>query len=352
MPAQDEGSLGPVENAFEAAIKAAIEAKGWELRSQIGVSGFRIDLGVVHPDHAGVYLAGIECDGATYHGSATARDRDKIRQAVLENLGWTILRIWSTDWFRNSGMVADRIHTMLLEHLETDRSRRAAEKTTHGLTDQEERTTDGITSTESKSEVASDSPANNQTSETMQMEASFARETPMVARSISSEHVAKSAATEFDQPVPNPVQFYQQDYIPTLELLVANIVEREGPIPLSLLGKRIANMHGWQRTGRRISEQVANALGRVEIHREDDIDFLWSAGSYSSRIAFRSGMDRSIRDISRAEIAELYDRHEASLLSTQDQALELARHAGISRLSAENRAYLESCILWRSSKHE
>ncbi|WP_235851920.1 hypothetical protein [Litorivita pollutaquae] len=68
LPSQDDGSLGPVENVFEAAIKAAIEAKGWELRPQIGVSGFRIDLGVVHPDHAGVYLAGIECDGATYHG--------------------------------------------------------------------------------------------------------------------------------------------------------------------------------------------------------------------------------------------------------------------------------------------
>lgn len=352
LPAQDEGSLGPVENVFEAAIKAAIEAKGWELRPQIGVSGFRIDLGVVHPDHAGVYLAGIECDGATYHGSATARDRDKIRQAVLENLGWTILRIWSTDWFRNPGMVVDRIHTMLLEHLETDRSRRVAEKTTHELADQEGSATDSTTHTEPKSGVASDSPANDQTSETMQMEASFERETPMIAKSISYEHFAKSAATEFDQPVPDPVQFYHQDYIPTLERLVANIVEREGPIPLSLLGKRISSMHGWQRTGRRISEQVANALSRVEIHSENDVDFLWSAESYSSRVAFRSGMDRSIRDISRTEIAELYDRHEVSLLNTQDQALELARYAGISRLSAENRAYLESCILWRSSKYE
>ncbi|WP_372603310.1 DUF4011 domain-containing protein, partial [Actibacterium sp.] len=116
LPAQDDGSLGPVENVFEAAIKVAIEARGWELRPQIGVSGFRIDLGVVHPDHAGVYLAGIECDGATYHGSATARDRDKVRQAVLENLGWTIFRVWSTDWFRNPKAVVDRIHQALTAH--------------------------------------------------------------------------------------------------------------------------------------------------------------------------------------------------------------------------------------------
>ncbi|WP_128254259.1 DUF4011 domain-containing protein [Falsirhodobacter deserti] len=126
LPAQDHGSLGPVENAFEAAIKSAIEAHGWELRPQIGVSGFRIDLGVVHPDRAGTYLAGIECDGATYHSSATARDRDKVRQTVLEGLGWSILRIWSTEWFRSPSTVASRINADLLALLQADRAKRAA----------------------------------------------------------------------------------------------------------------------------------------------------------------------------------------------------------------------------------
>ena len=108
LPAHDEGSLGPAENAFEDAVAEAFETKGWDVRTQVGVSGFRIDLGVVHPDRAGSYLCGIECDGARYHSSATARDRDKIRQAVLEGLGWTIVRVWSTDWFRNAGAVIDR----------------------------------------------------------------------------------------------------------------------------------------------------------------------------------------------------------------------------------------------------
>ncbi|HWL55816.1 MAG TPA: DUF4011 domain-containing protein [Paracoccus sp. (in: a-proteobacteria)] len=127
LSAQDQGSLGGVESPFEAAVRDALAVMGWEVHSQIGVSGFRIDLGVRHPDRAGAWLAGIECDGAAYHSAATARDRDRIRQAVLEGLGWTILRIWSTDWFRQPRETAARIDAALRERLEEDRARRLEE---------------------------------------------------------------------------------------------------------------------------------------------------------------------------------------------------------------------------------
>ena len=126
LPARDEGSLGLAESPFEEAVAEALRLKGWEIRTQIGVSGFRVDLGVVHPDAVGRYLAGLECDGAQYHSSATARDRDKVRQAVLEGLGWTILRVWSTDWFRDPTGVADRVHAELGRLLDDDRKELAA----------------------------------------------------------------------------------------------------------------------------------------------------------------------------------------------------------------------------------
>ena len=121
LPAMDEGSLGPAESPFEESVAAALQTRGWEVRTQIGVSGFRIDLGVVHPDKAGAYLAGIECDGATYHSSATARDRDQIREGVLRNLGWEILRVWSTDWFMHADETLDRIDSALKEFLTQSR---------------------------------------------------------------------------------------------------------------------------------------------------------------------------------------------------------------------------------------
>ena len=79
-----------------------LRLKGYEVTPQLGVAGYRIDIAVRHPDWPGVYLAAIECDGATYHSAASVRDRDRIRQEVIEALGWRgrIWRIWSTDWFR------------------------------------------------------------------------------------------------------------------------------------------------------------------------------------------------------------------------------------------------------------
>ena len=69
----------------------------------------------------------MECDGATYHRSATARDRDKLREQVLRGLGWEIVRIWSTDWWVNPGGTLERVHAALTEFLEKDRERRANE---------------------------------------------------------------------------------------------------------------------------------------------------------------------------------------------------------------------------------
>jgi hypothetical protein len=65
------------------------------------VAGYFIDLAVQDPGQPGRYLMGVECDGATYHSAKSARDRDRLRQSVLEGLGWNIKRIWSTDWFKN-----------------------------------------------------------------------------------------------------------------------------------------------------------------------------------------------------------------------------------------------------------
>ncbi len=86
---------------FEIAVADALRNEGFECIPQVGVAGFFIDISVVDPYNSGRYLMGIECDGATYHYAKSVRDRDRLRQKILERLGWRIRRIWSTDWFKN-----------------------------------------------------------------------------------------------------------------------------------------------------------------------------------------------------------------------------------------------------------
>jgi very-short-patch-repair endonuclease len=104
-----EASGREVDSDFEREVKSRLEGHDFIVDPQVGVAGYRIDLGVRHPKHPTVYLAGIECDGAAFHSAKSARDRDRLRESVLRGLGWDILRIWSTDWFTDANLQTDRI---------------------------------------------------------------------------------------------------------------------------------------------------------------------------------------------------------------------------------------------------
>ena len=384
LPSRDEGSLGPAESPFEEAVADVLRAKGWEVRTQIGVSGFRVDLGVVHPDYAGNYLVGIECDGARYHSSATARDRDKVRQAVLEGLGWTILRVWSTDWFRNSLIVSDRLQIKLEQLLEADREVRAAVED-----DADEQTMDAELPGNSgdDAEIVQRSPSepeHDQAAEEEEAAASAQKELPPIiagfdgvsgtvlssdSESGSGDEVLPIAAAPFSQTGPgadlsspsgeevagahqedaaaDPDRFFDLAYAPVLRRLIHRIVDHEGPVMLHGLARRVAQEHGWQRTGRRIQAQVQKNLWSMERHSEYETVFVWVPGSHSDRVPFRGLNGRPIREISRTEIGSVIDAHVRDLVNEEDPILALSRLLGVSRLSKDARTYLSDCVRWR-----
>ena len=108
---------GEAESDFEIAVADVLRTHGFEVEPQLGVAGYRIDMAVKHPNYLSAYLAAIECDGATYHSGLSVRDRDRIRQEILESLGWKnrIWRIWSTDWFRDPGRETAKLIAFLNE---------------------------------------------------------------------------------------------------------------------------------------------------------------------------------------------------------------------------------------------
>lgn len=101
------------DSPFEDHVIQQLKSIGCEVIPQVGVVGYSIDIGVKHPDWPYGFIMGIECDGASYHSSKSARDRDRLRQQVLENLGWSLYRILSTDWFANP----DREIEKLRQHI-------------------------------------------------------------------------------------------------------------------------------------------------------------------------------------------------------------------------------------------
>jgi very-short-patch-repair endonuclease len=104
---------GQAPSSLEADIAREIEAMGYKVVPQVGCSGFRVDLGVVDPQSPIRFLLGIECDGPSYHATPTARDRDRLRQEVLVQLGWRLHRIWSTEWFQRRPQEAQRLREAL-----------------------------------------------------------------------------------------------------------------------------------------------------------------------------------------------------------------------------------------------
>ena len=108
-------------NPFEQDIFDSRGDKGIGLVPQYGVSSYRLDFAVQHPDEKGRFVLALEADGASYHSSPTARDRDRIRQSHLERLGWKFHRIWSTDWFRNKERELDLALMTIQQSIDMDR---------------------------------------------------------------------------------------------------------------------------------------------------------------------------------------------------------------------------------------
>ena len=108
-----EGSLGDAESPFEEDVLQVIQSWGYDVVPQVGAAGYRIDMAVRHPDRPGQYVLAVECDGAAYHSAKTARDRDRLREAVLVGLGWTVHRIWGISWWRDRDTQLNRLRAAI-----------------------------------------------------------------------------------------------------------------------------------------------------------------------------------------------------------------------------------------------
>ncbi len=348
LPAAIEGSVGDFESPFEEAVAAALKKHGWQVVPQIGVSGFRVDLGVVHPDKPGSYLAGVECDGATYHRSAVARDRDKIRQQVLEGLGWNILRVWSPDWWYDCQSAVQRVHEQLTALLESDRRRNRDKEVTAVSVATPQPSDDPKTVTGHREDVRPDvvMPA-KRVAQDMKPPRN-AEQRQLFAGSTTRIEEAKYYFRRAELPDASSRQhrFFEHDYSDELRAMLLSILQQEQPIREDVLVRQIARVHGFARAGGNIRKRVIELLDDVAHTEETTGRFLWVNGP-AEEIPFRHARDesdrRSLEEISMAELIGLV-RANPHLRSDNDPALSYARLIGIARLSKTARERLEAAI--------
>ena len=348
---QTEDSVGGFDSPFEQSVSEALELRGWQVLPQIGVSGFRIDLGVRHPDKPGAYLAGVECDGATYHRSAAARDRDKTRQLVLEGLGWNILRVWSPDWWYAKEEVINKLDGQLSELLKVDREEKEDVDSSGEL--------DGELEPEDDPELLSEDELETSLQGS---ESSSEREESLVARSMVSP---SSDQSPMNQTAAVPLasyrvvdlgdcssessRFHDADYRETLRLMAQKVLVAQGPIREELLASQIARAHGFKRTGAKIRDHILAQVKGCPATDEGSGRFLWSWDRpVEASIPFRFSTDdievRSIADISIAELCGLVQSNFEDMIKADDSVVFLARKIGVGRVSQVARTRIADAI--------
>jgi very-short-patch-repair endonuclease len=266
------------ESPFEAQVMAELVRRGLTLVPQVGAAGYRIDFGVLDEDHPGRYVCGIECDGVAYHSSETARDRDRLRQQVLEDRGWIIHRVWSTDWFKDRDGQIGRILGLV------EQSRERLTRASRGGASQR------VTPMAAK-------PSTMPAGQTVLSLASRGTEPdnaapPHVssprAGSSSDGYIAPSAAAY--RMTPGRDRYVGESLLEaSAEKLLGSIlavVENEGPIHEEELVTRVAGMWG-NRAGSRIAARIRAASADAERsgHIERRSSFLWPP---SGRVSVRS----------------------------------------------------------------
>jgi Protein of unknown function (DUF4011)/REase_MTES_1575/Protein of unknown function (DUF3320)/AAA domain len=306
---------------FEADIADEIRQMGYLVDHQVGSVGFLIDLGVRHPDRPGTFILAVECDGATYHSALWARERDRLRQEVLEHLGWKFHRIWSTDWFYRRAAELERLRDAL---------EKATRESEGGI---------GVPGANKGEYLDSANVTHQDSAEPVSLIEARQRTMPPYQRAWIS------LKTQLE---PHEVA------VSSLAGLAVTVVETEGPIHEEEVARRIAAAFGKEKAGSRILKATQQALRMAKRLPEasllQDGEF-WFTRSQAEETPVR---DRSLEtipttkpsNISKLEVMRCLEiaLQDNAGGSDQDIIRASARLFGFKRVGSDLQARLEMCF--------
>jgi hypothetical protein len=266
MPALalDTTAGGDAESPFEESVINVIRSWGYELTPQVGTAGYRIDIGIRHPDHPGVFALGVECDGYQYHSSKVARDRDRLREQVLRGLGWNLHRIWGTAWYRDRNGEEHKLRAAI-DH--------AITAPVHGL----------LTDLTQPGEA---------TRAMVQTEAAAFDQSPPWATPYVTAQIPR---------LPHWIDPGQPGSYTSMVTGIRDVVKTEAPVHIAVLQQRLRDAWGIGRIGSRIRDNLDAAIRVAKVRRDGEFLTLTSA----SLATVRTPTDSCRRDVEHVHDHEL-----------------------------------------------
>ena len=326
--AQDAGPESPLEED----VAKVIRSLGYLADHQVGSGGFRIDIGVRHPASPGRYILAVECDGATYHGALSARERDRHRQQVLEGMLWKFHRIWSTDWFYQRPRELERLAEALGEARDQAKRMAVPGANEAGRQPNEPRPT----------EVADDRPTKIGMSAPPYRPVDESETRALARRSVGGQSFE-------NDPHQMPVA--------RLAKIARKVVEAEGPVHLDVVARRMAEAFDKGRAGSRIVAATREAL--LHARRQEPGELLEKQGFWLTRA---QSADVPIRDRSGVSdgagrpallppmeivAAAQWVERECGRVEKDDLTRELARILGFKRTGTELRRVIGGALAGR-----
>lgn len=313
MPERGESAVGWAdESLLIQSVETALSERGLIIHPHVGTGSEQIDLGIADSETRGRYVLGIELDGATFLAAKTARDRERLRQQVLESLGWRIHRLYARDWTVNPGAQVERILNVL-----------ASLETPHGGWSFSLRPNPGANAS-SLLGSASD-------------------------KTISLLHGTALYSTTALPRQGTPEQFYRADER-TFEELFVQLAEREAPIHWNVAVRRIAACWGIQRVTpaveRHLERILSQLVARQIVQFRDD--FIWSPHSSElyARVPNTGQEPRAIEEIAIEEISQavLLNLQNALSLTEDDLITQTAHLLGYPRAGERVRRRIEIAL--------
>lgn len=336
---------GEVESPLEQVVKDELTRRGHLVDCQVGCSGYRIDLAIRDSEAPGRYILGIECDGANYHSAKSARDRDRIRQAVLEGLGWRLHRVWSTDWWLQRPKEIAKLEEAI------QRAQNASAEPPDIEPTPAVATATGPTIVPS---VNPASPAGNLEPVRFASSAAFTASEKAAPIPTKMEIPGSTSYRRYTPDRSFSGEIHDPVNAPTVRELVLAIACAEAPVLLDTLCTEAAFCWGLGRAGSRIREAVRDATRQsgLVIRLAGKREFLWMVDQAMKPLeGFRvpaagDSRARQVQEICPEEVANAaaYVLSQNISIGADDLARETAGVFGIKRRGANVRAYIDEGI--------